>query len=692
MVQAVRFIQSRSVIGVYGLYLLLALLFSGMVLVQGNTVVIGEQYQGALPLWLTWYPLHAFSNNTDIAFNNFAIYPIETNWIGGVSLLSSLFYLPLRWLTGPVLGFHLLLPLYLTLNAAFTFIFLRKYTLDSIIIPLVGGLVMAFNPITWGVAVQGQLSLVAFFPLIWGLLAWDHLLKAPSLKRGVWAALFVYLAVLMSMQLWNILLTIWLPYAIYTGWQSTKRETLIDPVLWGIVIFGLCFAIFPSAQLLWSTYAEMYTPFEIWQGRFRLPESQWINITRFTVLMTLLSVMVPWRMNPDRRLWFPLVFANIFFFHEAQYAPLHLVNRLLEVPHISDLTRTPIFLPAAFFAAVVSFTVALYHYRERLPYYQVGVAMIGVVLVIASGWRFTLPITDLPDMNRYAFMRDEPEAYGVIDFPMGVDSLAYEYSGESQRAREGYTQYGFAERAGVSMLYPVWYGKRAFGGISEAVKQDQLELYSDHPLARIGGFQFVDEDTISAARKLRQDVTRWRVAYVTVSDRNLVPTSSLNQWLNWTATFCLTEADDQIEIWRAAWHPAGCPATQIDIGSEGDEYAVGQGWFSREDWGGFNVRWAGGSEATQLILWATPATDYTLQIRASSPVVENQQLEILANGEPLDTLMLTADWDDYSVMLPRTLIEQDGFLELELRHTATQATDGRLLAAVYDRISIAAAE
>lgn|GEM_PF-6547154 len=678
---------------VFLLYAILAVLITLNLLLQGNHAIVGEQYQGSLPLWLTWYPLHALSNNYDIAFNNYAIYPIETNWTSGLSLVSSTFYLIARIPFGPVMGYHFLLTMFLLLNAATTFIFLKKKFPESIGLAAIGGLILAFNPITWGLAVQGQFMLLAFFPIIMAMLAWDHLLEAPSIRRGIWVTLAVYLVVLTSIQFWNFLITLWLPYAIYTGWKSDKRPLLIDPALYSVVIFGFLFAIFPASQILWSTYAEIYSPFAPWLGRFRLSGTEWVTITRLTIGVAIFSLIFPWRMNSERRLWSLIAFGNVFFFHRETYAPLHLIPRLFEVPHFpEDLTRTPLFLLPAFFAATVMFISVLSSLGEQRQWAPRAGIVFGVILVIASGWNPLIPTTPIPDMNRYAFMANEPEDYAVATFPMGVDSLAHFYSGERQRFAEGYETYGFTQEAGVSMMFGVWYNKRTMGGLTESITGEQLEWYKEMVLPTVVSHQFVNDETIPAAQQIREDFQRLRIAYVIVPDRTVAPTTSLFEWLNWTGTYCQVEADEQVEIWQAAWHPNGCPATVIDIGSDGDTYAVDEGWFAREDWGDLTMRWAGDGTTSEVTLWATPRSDYAVKFRAFSPHNTAQVISVQMNGEVVGTIELTSEWAEYEVILPRTTLEQGGLINVELEHSVAESIDGRVISAAYDYVVVEAVE
>ncbi len=671
-----------------GVYLLLALLYTAALLLQGNGALIGTEYRGSLSLWATWWPGHAIHNNYNLVSTDYTLFPVKTNLLPVLSLTTSLVYIPLRAILGPLLAYHVILPLYLTLNAISGYLFLRKRCENGFWIPALGGLVLAFNPVTWELARRGEFALLGFFPLIFSLLAWERLVEKPSTRNTVWVAIALYTVVLMSIQFWNLLLTFWLPYAVYTGWRSPNRAKLIDSILLAVIVFSLLFAIYPASSLLWSSYVEKYKHIEVWQGVVNLSGVAWQVFTVGGLLAVLLSLFAPWKTSPDRRLWILIFGINLLAFNRMELAPLSLTGRLFVVPHHTDLTQSAIFLFATFLAALVVVSGAVQHAGQVLPprARHLILAGFGLGILLVSGWNLTLPVTPLPHADAYAFMADEPENYTIISFPIGVDSLArQQFTDEALAAEQGYVVFGYQERAGEAMAYAPWHGKRVLGGLTGHITNNELEIYNSHPLTLIAAHREIEGDAVEVAKIIRNDVRRWRVAYV-LTGSAVTTTVGLQQWFNWTGAFCLINQGAEIEIWRASWHPAGCPAYRLDIGTPDDHFAVGEGWYNSEEWPDRYVRWAGGDLVSELTLWATPRSDYTLRFYASSPSVPNQTVKVVTNGVVLGTFSITPEWEEYDLILPRMVIAEGGLVEIELRHSSTENIEGRDLTAVYDYI------
>jgi hypothetical protein len=117
---------------------------------------------------------------------------------------------------------------------------------------------------------------------------------------------------------------------------------------------------------------------------------------------------------------------------------------------------------------------------------------------------------------------------------------------------------------------------------------------------------------------------------------------------------------------------------------------VGEGWWPAEDSEIGRLRWAGQGADSFLTLWAyRPAGDYVLTFRAATLTqIDGQRVEVIVNNESLGRFDLEADFNEFRVMIPRDLIGAHGLLEVELRHDAVLAFEGRELAAIYESMEL----
>jgi hypothetical protein len=667
------------------LYLLVACGLTFNLLIVGNTALVGNQYVGSLGLWATWWPVHAFATNQSLGFTDYFLFPIQTNVFPLLSLLLTFVYFFLSRVFQPFLSYHLTLLICLWLNAISGYYFLRRKPVGEFdIYAFYGGLVIAFNPLTWVLASQGEFSLLAIFPLLWALINWGRLLKQPNLGNTILLVLSLYVTILTSIQFWNLLLTFFLVYAI---WTMPKKGTALFNwlLLAGLALLGAV-AIYPLSNLLWSTYVPLYPSLDVWQGMTDFNTLIWIVFAGLAIVVRLVTIWIPESWTSTTRFWIGIIVLHIVLYAAPQFAPLS----LLGIPRLFVLTRSIIFLFPIVIATIIILTdsLRLYKFPIQLPSYkQVILSVLGVIFL--SGWLLPLPRTSLPDTSLYALIGQDPENYTIIDFPIGVDSLARQRSLEVQPNE--YPTLGIEYRAGLTLAYMPWHEKRVVGGLANTLTNQDLEVYRNSALAQIAAFLTPSTDLFTTAKTLREEFLSWRVGYIVIHPEDGDPTW-LRQWLVWTGTFCEVAHLDDTQLWRNRWHPDGCPDYKIDIGSANDKMALASGWYASEEWPEESVRWGGPEKRATFSFWVEPSRSYRLHIRATAPSVPNQQVEVWANRQRIGQFSPGSNWEEYVLTLPREIIQTSGLVKVEFRHSEINTESGRSLTAAYDYVILSPME
>jgi hypothetical protein len=679
-------------------YFILAVILNAELL--SDEKLVGENYSGSLAFWTSWFPPHALRYNLDLSYNAYSLYPIRTNLLPILSLPTSAMYTLLNIIFGSRLAFNLLFPLYLTLTAWLGCLWLRRQV-DNAWLAILGGGVLAFNPLSFAIAERGEIALLGWWVFPLWMLAWDAFLERMTFRRLVLVVAGLYLTVLMSIQFWNLILTVLLPYALFRWYMlGCPGGKLADYLLVGLLLFAALFLLYPASALLWSTYELRYAPIIITNGS-SLPT------TFFLVGLILLglSLLLPWAASPRRRWWLAVIAVNGLLVWQVDFSPLTVLGNLFAVPHNPELTHPALYGFPVILGGVVLLGQGIHFLigKERSwlfiappMRYSIYGGMAALV-VIASGWLGELPTTPAPSYNFYQTLAADPENYLVIDYPFGIDSLARRHGLATGEDVSGYGVFGQWEIAGRSLLGMPEHHKRVLGGLTVSLTADALAPYHASALIQLLalGLDPAAPDIDAQVPTLKNEVIRWRAGYVLIHRDELPPEAldRLRGWFIWTDTFCYAGEENGVEVWRGTWHPAGCPAYTLNLGESAGDLAIGSGWQAGERWETGAVRWAGPALSSTLKLWITnPSSDYTLTIRAmSTDAIPDQSVEVFVNGESLGKVTLDADWADYQFTIPRLLIAQGGLLNLELRHSRSQVVDGRELTAVYQWVRIEAA-
>lgn len=667
-----------------------AALFVSLPVLNSHTLV-GEGTSAALSYFATWWPTHALPQNYDLVQMNYMAFPVKTNWLPVLSLSSSFFYALFRIFAGPVLGFNLLLPFYLFLNAAFSFFFIRRQT-KAPILAAAAGFVLAFNPLIFQLVDRGELHLTAWYVFPLALLLWDRFFERPVFVNAAAAFAAAYLAGITSLQFYNLLIVIVGAYVVGQMIKRPDRKSLYQPLFFGALIFAVLFYIHPASPLLWSVYLPIYKPLEIWQGIIPISDSV---VLVFLAVVLGLSLSLIYLRRGGRSIWMIPLIAGLIFYYLPEWSPQYGVMKIFDTPNVTFWTSRHLYLLVFVFGAVLfcsEAAAASSWFAKTSLRLRIGIGIAaGAILLAVSPLRFS----EVSFPQFYSDIASEPEDYVIVHYPLGVDSAIRQeilkgiYLYAEQNA-DTYPVFGADYLAAEASVGVPIHQKRLIGGLSSHFVEGDLNAYENHPLLRILANLPPEAEADETAGAIRSLSRVWRIAYI-VLHSDQAPAEFMDgvrQWLSWSGAYCLAGREGSLEFWRARWHPAGCPVLEIDLGSAASQKSIESGWYGIEDWGGLGVRWAGGEETSVLTIWLNPGFDHRIILNAAAPQAADEGVDVVlvANDHILETVTLHADFAEIAVTLPRESILPDGKITLELRHSRLIDTEGRQLSAVYDTV------
>ena len=668
-------------------YAALAVLFVMPVLVRGTNYLLGDDSAG-LNLWSVWWPLHAIPGNYNLIYNNYTLFPLNTNILPLLSLPTSLLYSLFRPVLGPIMAFNMILPVYCTLNGLAGFLFLRG-RLANFRRALVAGALIAFNPLTYGLAHQADITLLPFFVFLFWILLWERFLQKRDIGHAILLALGLYVVVLTSMQYWSLIFIVLLPYAVLTFKRRGDWRELIDPLLWGLLLICIMFLIYPASALNWAANLPSISGrLVIWQAVNFPPLLFWIFVV--ILVAVIFRAIRGNTLDPQLRLVGVAIGGIcVLCYQVPQLSPL----LALGVTRADNPVRLQIlWMPVIVFGVFALFRdtppITLFRRWKRV---QKCVVCIGLLAI--SGWWQFLPAVAVPYLKWYDKIANDPEDYVVADFPAGIDTLERRSLAVQGQQPANVPSVGTAYSAGQILMSVPFYQKHVIGGLTTFLGSNGLKDYQTSSLLQLLTTQEIGGYLPDDAEIMRNDSARWRIGYILVHRNQLNPDflNNFHQWMAWINAYCMVDVEDTTEVWQARWHPNGCPPEVLHLGANDNNMVLATGWYGEEVWGDLPIRWAGTQTTSYLSFWVTPSSDYRLTLRVSAPQSENQTLTVAANGETLGKIALEKNWQDYSLTVPRTLISQtNGLLSLQLQHDHLDNVQGRMLTAAYDTISLEA--
>jgi hypothetical protein len=667
-------------------YAALAVIFALPVLLKGGNYLLGSDDSAGLNLWVVWWPLHAIPGNYNLVNNNYALFPIFTNVLAQLSLPTSLLYWALRPAFGPITAFNLILPVYCTLNGLCSFLFFRGRLLNFGR-ALLGGALVAFNPLTYELAYHGNISLLQFFVFPLWILLWERFLVKRDAVHGILLGLGSYFVVLTSLQAWPLALTFLLPYVLFTINRRHDWKQLIDPALWGVLLLCILFLIFPASSLIWAAnLPTLGGTLAIWQAVNFPPLLFWIFIAAL-VIGSFYALRGQAISSMLRLAGIAIAGICVLSYLLPQLSPL----TVLGITSTNDQVRPLIlWLPVIAIGVLLILTntpSTLLIGRGR----GIRNGVLGLCLLAISGWWQFLPSVVVPYLKTYDSIANDPEDYVVADFPAGIDTLRGRYLSLQGQQADSVGSLGSADTAGRILMSVPFHQKRVIGGLTSRLNAGDLTAYENSPLLQLLTAQQLNGNPQDEAEKMRNDAVRWRIGYIFAHREQLTTDllTSFHQWMAWINAYCLIGVENSTEVWQARWNPRGCPPEVLHLGTTDSKLLLQTGWYGEELSGNLPIRWTGKQPTSSLSFWVTPSSDYRFTFRVSAPQSENQTLTVAANGTELGTVTLQKDWQDYSFTVPRQLITKtDGLVSIELKHDHLDSVQGRELSAAYDIISI----
>ena len=710
-----------------GLYILAAVASMGALVANLGTAVPGEHdtdyYQTH---WSLWWVRFALSRGMDPMFTDWTLYPLRHNL--SIHMLTPSLMPPYALLEpafGRVAAVNLIGVGVIVLSAYGMFVFLRGHIRLSPqgsdagkgaswaddALPLIGGFVFGFLPYQSYHAANSHLNLTPIFWVPLALWLWDRAAAAGATRRRVtWAAA-------LGVALWGAWLTdlqyfMWLglvggPYALYTLARASGRSERLTLIALGALAVAVTLALGAVAPLpaLLQVDESQFSPADLYVPRLfsmplgsllLMPGSEDKGFGRLLMLLTyggvLLAIPALRRraaggaaLPRERWLWLAAAVAPFVL---ALGPDIEIGGQLVPLPYrvLHDLMhgqyRNAVrFSVPGVFALIVFCALSWRPAAARLRSQTWRAGLVAGLLALFAldlGLLKPFPVRFPPDYAIYHEIGQEPGDWVIFEIPTGVYS--------------GWTGFGYGQ---YLMYYAPDHEKRLVNGTLSRIPGMSHVFYEKSPL--LLGFAGNALDTQAVPRELARAVDAWPVGYVIVHP-DLLPPERIWEYvglLNVQESICFYKAEQGLLIYRAHWHPGGCPprtppqdasgAYVLDLGVPGDEAFVGEFWHRQEDVGGVLARWAGGNDASRLRVELPAARDYTMTLIATG-YGDGRAVDVRANGAALGRCDLPTGWNECVVALPAQVVG-DGDLLVVLSHGAPQAAeDGRLLTAAYDRI------
>lgn len=213
------------------LFLLFTIIVSWQVLVDVNTVLIGDDPDVYINLWADWWTLEAVTDpDATLWHTNFMFYPRGANLVyHSFSHLNTLVSLALRPLVGITAGYNLAILLNYVLGGLSMF-HLARYLTGSVIAAILAGFVFAFNSHNQYQSAHPVLISIWCFP--WLTLVFMRAVRENRIAWAMVAAVFVFLGTLSStvllilMGMWLAMLVIYMFFS--SGWPRPSGRVLLS--------------------------------------------------------------------------------------------------------------------------------------------------------------------------------------------------------------------------------------------------------------------------------------------------------------------------------------------------------------------------------------------------------------------------------------------------------------------------------
>jgi hypothetical protein len=255
---AARHRAARHHVLIFGLYLLLGILFTLPGSLSPKSALLGYPGDNFQHAWFLWHFARAITRGDNPFYTRLIFYPNRVNLAWSTTdPLAGFIALPLSLAVGPAAAYNLSLILQLVLSAFFARLLCFRISKNEMA-AFIGGIVFGFSPFLMAHAL-GHLSLVTAFPVPLFVLVLDRIFieRNSSWKLGIFLGLTLLLAALAHYNyvvLCLLLALFWLPMELISDF-ARERFRILEQVWKSLARAAATFAA-SFAPLLWMMLAD----------------------------------------------------------------------------------------------------------------------------------------------------------------------------------------------------------------------------------------------------------------------------------------------------------------------------------------------------------------------------------------------------------------------------------------------------
>jgi hypothetical protein len=660
--------------------------------------------------WNYWWIRHALSTGLNVYETNAVLAPFTSSL--ALHTLTPFWY-PLWALTEPLLGtisaMTVMFIAALTLNGTVFYAFLRSRGIANGW-ALAGGILFMLAPQIQIAVFWTNLNLLGWFWLPALMLVWDQIVgiqrRTESQGQRPWFWVVVLGATVWAMVLTDIQYPLFavfvvLPYALWTIWRANELCKRLHLIAYGLAAGAI------GLGLLWLAGP---LPYLLRYDRTGLSSTPVERAVEIPFPQDFLSYSHPYEQVALGALPLGLVALGLLI-HTRRHKYSAVETQRVPPGVTKDgqwfwlaLTVPPFILAAGGFVTIGETTLTLpyvwlhnlfggqFRYPERfsmvflIPAIIFALMMVSrvqlnrllfapvLIALIALDTRLYLPIPTRPAPQDYTFyhaMADERVDYVVVEVPTGSSS------GEGIVGEREYSALQF---------YGTVHGKRMVNGHIARVNTGHYWWMrtDDALMSWLGQRRLLETDVVR--QQLQDRILDWPIGYMVIH-RDLIWRSGPTQqeifgFLNQQDDLlCPVWVEGDAVVYRARWHPLGCPGRtpdenppgiyRLDIGANDDIGYLGWGWHEPEAVAGMSLRWMGEYPQTDVYV-DLPAGSYTL--RASLQAFhEPRRISVLVNGQAIaQSTTITADsLREYAFFIPSDMIGDGKHLQITLTYDMT---------------------
>ena len=509
----------------------------------------GSREAGATALWHLWWPTFGWNTSDALSFglpmSAWSGGPYISNHLAEMPIVQSLIFAPLNLVTGnPVLAFNLTLIVLVALAYAAVMLWLRECGVDAVAAAL-GGLAMVTSGWAIGLLSAADVVLFGFWPLPLALLLWKRWLRDRKTGQLIALVIVLYGSVLSGVQYLAWITNLWLPYALWTGWQTARDLSEADRRQWlrplataGLALLVLIL-VYPAQGMVRTLIGNQapYGP----AAPLIATQSVFVSLVFncFAILTILGILMLATDAWQGVQFWLILGGGNLLFALGLFPSLNVMVYGTLWLP-FQAMYHPSMFYGPALLCMITAASEVYPSARARFAQMPSLLLLAGVLLLIGVGAFIRVreavntPIADYPVLETF---RDDPEDYFVLHLPFGVYSTLTNQSLGSDPDL---------------MIYSLWHQKRAVSGINSA--------YDGRHIVALESAAFLtNPNHPDAVENLRAAVTTWRIGYVVIHhDRLADGGDAIRALIEKSGELCPGVGYAELTIYRANWHPEGC--------------------------------------------------------------------------------------------------------------------------------------